>query len=84
MLPVVAAASPPVLPAALAALLPVVGAEGGGTVAERPVQQGVVLCEQMGVSCAGGLRVTWGGEHGAVGWRRGGGLSRHLLIGRQL
>lgn len=43
-----------------------------------------MLCEQVGVGGAGRLRVTWGGEHRAVGWGRGGGLSRHLLVGRQL
>lgn len=33
-----------VLPVALAALLPVVGAEGGRTITERSVQQWAVLC----------------------------------------
>lgn len=55
------------------------------TVAERPVQQRVVMLrEQVGVGGAGGLRVPRGGEHGAVRRGRGGGLSRHLLVGRQL
>lgn len=52
----------PVLPVMFAALLPV-RAEGGGTIAEPPVQQRAVLCEQVWVSGAGGLRVAWGGEH---------------------
>lgn len=65
--------------------IPVVRAEGGGAVAERVmVQQRAVLREQVGVDCAGGLWVARGGEHGAVRGRRGGGLSGHLLIRRQL
>lgn len=40
--------------------------------------------QQVGVGGAGGLRVARRGEHGAVGRGRGGGLSRHLLVGRQL
>lgn len=50
----------------------------------RPVQQGTVLCEQMGVGGAWRLRVSRGGEDGAVRRRRSRGLSCHLLIGRQL
>lgn len=72
------------LPVRLAAGLPVVRAEGGGTIAESAVQQRAVLREQVRVGRTGGLRVAGGGEHGAVGRRRGGGLSRHLLVGRQL
>lgn len=61
--------------------VPVVRAEGGGTVAEPPVQQRAVLRQQVWVRGAGRLRVARGGEHGAVGRRRGGGLSCHLLVG---
>lgn len=43
-----------------------------------------MLSEQMGVSGAWRLRIARGGEHRAVWRRRGGGLSCHLLIGRQL
>lgn len=43
-------------------MLPV-RAEGGGTIAEPPVQQRAVLREQVWVGGAGGLRVAWGGEH---------------------
>lgn len=65
--------------------LPVVGAEGGGAIAQPPVQHwAVVLCQQVWVRGLGGLWITGGGENRAVGWRRGGGLSGHLLIGRQL
>ena len=61
-----------------------VGAEGGGAIAQPPVQQGaVVLRQQVWLRSAGGLWVAWGGENGTVGWRGGGGLGCHLLVGRQ-
>lgn len=43
-----------------------------------------MLRQQVGVGGAWRLRVARRGEDGAVGRRRSGGLSRHLLIGRQL
>ena len=73
-----------ILPVALEALSPVIRAERGWTIAEWSVQQRAMLREQVGVCGTRGLWVAWSGEHRAVGWRRGGGLSRHFLIGRQL